>query len=60
MTIRREVVHQYIQPSSIVHLQKTNPQEWVRQFRARAHGQHPTTPVLSEEAMSRETICAGP
>jgi hypothetical protein len=32
------------------------PDEWVRQFRAWAHS-HPTdTPLLSEEAISRESI----
>ena len=42
--------------SSIVHLQRTNPAEWARQFRAWADGHDPTTPILSDEAMSRESI----
>ena len=41
---------------SVVHLQKTNPAEWARQFRAWADGHDPNTPILSDEAMSRESI----
>jgi len=41
---------------SIAHLQKTDPQEWARQFRAWADGHDPKIPVLSDEAMSRESI----
>ena len=42
--------------TSIAHLQKTNPKEWARQFRAWADSHDPNTPVLSDEAMSRESI----
>ena len=28
-----EIAEQQVQPMSIAHLQKTNPQEWARQFR---------------------------
>lgn len=41
---------------SIAHLQKTNPKEWARQFRAWAESHDPNTPVLSDEAMSRDSI----
>ncbi|MGD0437426.1 MAG: hypothetical protein ABSB86_13265 [Bryobacteraceae bacterium] len=41
---------------SIVHLQKSNPQEWARQFRAWADGHDTNVPVLSDSAMSRESI----
>ncbi len=41
---------------SIAHLQTTDPKEWARQFRAWADSHDPKTPVLSEEAMSRESI----
>jgi hypothetical protein len=41
---------------SIAHLLKTNPREWARQFRAWADGHDPEIPVLSDEAMSRESI----
>jgi len=51
-----EVAEQFVQPASIAHLQKTNPKEWARQFRAWADSHNPNTPVLSDEAMSRESI----
>jgi hypothetical protein len=51
-----ELAEQSVQPVSIAHLQKTNPQEWARQFRAWADSHDPRIPVLSEEAMSRESI----
>ena len=47
---------QHVQPASIAHLQKTNPMEWARQFRAWADSHDPNTPVLSDEAMSRKGI----
>ena len=40
---------------SIVHLQKTNPEEWIRQVRAWAHSNR-HLPILSDEAMSRDSI----
>lgn len=51
-----EVADQHAPPASIAHLQKTNPQEWARQFRAWADGHSPNIPVLSDKAMSRESI----
>lgn len=51
-----EVADQHVQPMSIAHLQKTNPQEWARQFRAWADSHDPKITVLSDEAMSRESI----
>jgi hypothetical protein len=51
-----EVAEQYVQPVSIAHLQKTNPEEWFRQFRAWTDSHDPNLPVLSDEAMSRESI----
>jgi hypothetical protein len=51
-----EAADQHAQPASIAHLQKTNPQEWARQFRAWADGHDPKIPVLSDEAMSRDSI----
>jgi hypothetical protein len=51
-----EVADQHIPPVSISQLQKTNPQEWARQFRAWADGHNPSIPVLSDEATSRERI----
>jgi hypothetical protein len=55
-----DVADQYVQPASIAHLQKTNPKEWARQFRAWVDSHNPKTPVLSDEAMSRESIYPDP
>jgi plasmid stability protein len=45
---------------SIAHLQRSNPKEWARQFRAWADGHDPALPVLSDAAMSRESIYPDP
>jgi len=42
--------------TSIAHLQKTNPKEWARQFHEWAESHDRTTPLLSDEAISRESI----
>jgi hypothetical protein len=42
------------QPASIAHLQKTDPKEWARHFDAWLNSHDPSTPVLSDEAMSRD------
>lgn len=51
-----EVADQQVQPVSIAHLQKTNPQEWARQFDAWVNSHDPNIPVLKDEDMSRESI----
>jgi len=51
-----DVANQHVQPVSIAHLQKTNPQEWARHFDAWVDSHNPNNPVLSDEAMSRESI----
>jgi hypothetical protein len=51
-----DIADQYVQPASIAHLQKTDPEEWARRFRAWADSHDPNTPILSDEAMSRESI----
>ena len=51
-----EVADQSVQIPSIAHLQKTDPQEWARYFDAWVDSHDPNTPVLSDEAMSRESI----
>jgi hypothetical protein len=51
-----ELAEQSVQPVSIAHLQRTNPQEWARHFDAWVDSHNPDTPVLSDEAMSRESI----
>ena len=52
----KTLARQHVAPHSIVHLQRTDPDKWARQFRAWADGHDPNTPVLSDEAMSRESI----
>ena len=41
---------------SIAHLQRTNPKEWARQFHEWAESHDRDTPLLSDEAVSRESI----
>jgi hypothetical protein len=43
-------------PPPASHLQKTDPEEWRRRFKEFLASRDPNTPVLSDEAMSRETI----
>ena len=50
-----ELADQSVQPASIAHLQRTDPEEWARQFLAWTDS-HGPDPVLSDEAMSRESI----
>jgi hypothetical protein len=59
LTVERwleQIAEQYVQPVSIAHLQKTNPKEWARQFHEWTESHDRTTPVLSDEDMSRESI----
>ena len=51
-----EAADQQVPPVSIARLQKTDPREWARQFDAWVNSHDPNTPVLSDEAMSRESI----
>lgn len=55
-----KMVGQYTPPESIAHLQKTDPEEWARQFHAWAESHDRTTPLLSDEAISRENIYPDP
>jgi hypothetical protein len=48
--------HAEMPPASIAHLQKTNPKEWARRFHEWAESHDRTTPLLSDEAISRESI----
>jgi hypothetical protein len=43
-------------PLSAAHLQKTDPEEWRRRFEEFLASRDPNTPVLSDEAMSRDSI----
>jgi hypothetical protein len=59
LTVERwleQIAEQVLQPVSIAHLQKANPKEWARQFDAWVDSHDPNTPVLSDSAMSRESI----
>ena len=47
---------QFAPSASIAHLQKTNPEEWARRFHEWAESHDRTTPLLSEHAISRESI----
>jgi hypothetical protein len=51
-----ELADQNAPSVSIAHLQKTNPKEWARQFHEWAESHDRTTPLLSDEAISRESI----
>lgn len=51
-----ELADQSTPSTSIAHLQKTNPKEWMRQLRAWSQSHDRTTPPLSDEAISRESI----
>ena len=42
--------------ASIAHLQKTDPKEWARQFHEWAESHDRNTPLLSDAAISRESI----
>ena len=46
----------HLPPASEAHLQRTDPEEWARRFHAWVVSHDPNTPVLSDEAMSRESL----
>jgi hypothetical protein len=52
----QEVAEQIAPSSTIAHLQIENPAEWARQFHEWAESHDRTTPLLSDEAISREEI----
>jgi hypothetical protein len=59
LTVERwleQIAEHYVQPDSIATLQNNNPREWGRQFDAWVESHDPNTPVLSDEAMSRDSI----
>lgn len=51
-------LHAEAQTASIANLQTTNPKEWARRFHEWAESHDRTTPLLSDEAVSRESIYA--
>ena len=59
LTVERwlqNIAENYVPPRSFAHLQKTNPKEWARRFHEWAESHDRTTPPLSDEAISRESI----
>ena len=51
-----ELADQHALAASVAHLQKMNPGEWARHFDAWVNSHDPNTPVLPDEAMSRDSI----
>jgi hypothetical protein len=52
-----QIAEQHVRPvESFAHLQKTDPEEWARRFDEWLKSHDPNTPVLSDEAMSRDSI----
>ncbi len=51
-----QIAEQHLTTVTIAHLQKTNPSEWAKQFDAWVNSHDPNTPVLPDEAMSRDSI----
>ncbi len=59
LTVERwleQIAAQLAPSTSIAHLQQTNPKEWARRFHQWAEGHDRTTPLLSDQAISRESI----
>jgi hypothetical protein len=51
-----ELAEQLAPSTSIAHLQKKDPEEWARRFHEWAEGHDRTTPLLSDEAIRRDSI----
>ena len=51
-----EIVEQQMPSAPVAVLQRSNPAEWARQFRAWADHHDPAIPVLTDAAMDRESI----
>jgi hypothetical protein len=51
-----QLAEQQAQPRSVAHLQKTDPEAWLRKFRAWATAHDRTTMPLSDDALRRESI----
>ena len=59
LTVERwfqKIAENHVPPLSIAHLQSTNPKEWARRFHEWAESHDRTTPLLSDEAISRGSI----
>ena len=55
-SLLQRIAEQHAPSRSIAHLQKTDPKEWARRFDAWMNSHDPNTPVLSEQAMNRESV----
>ena len=59
LTIERwfqKIAENHVSPQSIADLQNTDPKEWARHFHEWAESHDRTTPLLSDEGISRESI----
>jgi hypothetical protein len=59
LTVERwleQIAAQVAPSTSIAHMQLTNPKEWASRFHEWAEGHDRTTPLLSDQAISRESI----
>ena len=52
----QQIAQDFAPSDSFVHLQWTNPKEWARRFHEWAESHDPNIPVLSDWAMSRDSI----
>jgi len=56
----RRIAEMHAAPVSEAHLQRTDPEEWARRFHQWAESHDRTTPLLSDEAISRDSIYPDP
>ena len=59
MTVERwlqKLAEDHVPPQSIAHLQCTDPDEWARRFHEWAESHDRSTPLLNDQAISRESI----
>ena len=54
--LAQRLVEQAVPPQSVISLQLADPTEWERQFREWAMNHDHTTPLLSDYALSRNSI----
>jgi len=52
----QKIAEEHFPAGSTADLQVTNPKEWARRFHEWAESHDRTTPLLSDEAVSRESI----
>lgn len=54
------IAEMHVAAISEAHLQTTDPKEWARRFHEWAESHDRTTPLLSDEAISRQSIYPDP